>query len=109
MNKFEQYNLHLSEKQKNTVKVYLAKLKIFVTKYDLDEDLYNDIEEMVFEKLSNEKNLTDLKIAKMLQDVGEPEEIFSDSIGIVSDEPQPFYERLEASGWIRDNADALIL
>ncbi len=86
MSKFEQYHLQLTEKQKNTVHAYLAKLKRFVTKYELDEDLYNDIEEMVLEKLSNETDLTDLKIAKILQDVGEPEEIFSDSVGAISDE-----------------------
>lgn len=104
MNKFDQYKLSLTEKQKKMVNEYLLKIKNFVEKHEIDTDLYNDIEEMVFEKLSLEKEITDLRVVKILQEVGEPEIIFSDFVeSSSSDSSEPFYEKLQKTGWVRNN------
>lgn len=69
MEKFEQYNLDLSKKEQELVTKYLDKVNHFVKKHDIDNELYQDIEEMVFEKLSKEKKLDQLKIIKILKEV----------------------------------------
>ncbi|MDD2907545.1 MAG: PspC domain-containing protein [Candidatus Gracilibacteria bacterium] len=111
MNKFEKYKLKLSDKQKDLVNTYLKKIKKFVEKHSIENELYLDIEEMVFEKLSIEKKPTDLKIIRILKEVGEPEIIFSDYVsGLDSkEEKELFYEKLIQSSWIRDNENAIFL
>jgi len=69
MDKFEKYKLKLSDKQKDLVNTYLKKIKKFVEKHSIENELYLDIEEMVFEKLSIEKKPTDLKIIRILKEV----------------------------------------
>ena len=66
MDKFEQYKLNLDNKQKDLINDYLQKIKKFVNRNDIDQELYDDIEEMVFEKLSLVKDLDQLKIIKIL-------------------------------------------
>jgi hypothetical protein len=69
MNKFKHYKLNLSNKEQELVTKYLDKINHFVKKHDIDKELYEDIEEMVFEKLSKEKHLDQLKIIKILKEV----------------------------------------
>lgn len=114
MDKFKKYKLSLNEKQKDLVNNYLEKIRNFVDKHEIETELYNDIEEMVFEKLSNETEFTELKIVKILKEVGEPEVIFSDYIQEKSSENKEtqnilFFEKLEKSAWIRDNEGAIFL
>lgn len=114
MDKFEKYKLSLNEKQKDLVLDYLAKIKKFVDKHEIETELYNDIEEMVFEKLWNETEFNDLKIIKILKEVGEPEVIFSDYLQEKIDTEKEsksdlFFINLEKNGWIRDNHDAIFL
>jgi hypothetical protein len=47
----------------------LKKIKNFIEKNNIDKELFNDIEEMVFEKLSLEKDLDQLKIRRVLKEV----------------------------------------
>ncbi len=110
MDKFEQYNLNLSGKQKDLVNNYLTKIKKFVEKHEIEKELFEDIEEMVFEKISFEKEISDLRIIQILKEVWEPEVIFSDYIE--SDKKNDWeliYEKLENSWWIRDNENAIFL
>ncbi len=110
MNKFEQYGLSLSEKHRKVIEEYLSRIQKFISKHNLDHELYIDIEEMVFEKVSSEKKITDIKIVQILQEVWEPEEIFSDSIAKEGkNEKIPLYEKLEKSEWTRNNQDAVVL
>ncbi|MDR1944573.1 MAG: hypothetical protein LBQ59_00340 [Candidatus Peribacteria bacterium] len=69
MDKFTNYKLKITDKNKELVKAYLQKMKKFVEKYNIEKDLYNDIEDMVFEKLSNQKKLDQLSITKILKEV----------------------------------------
>jgi uncharacterized protein YpuA (DUF1002 family) len=69
MDKYTQYKLKITDKNKELVKTYLQKMKKFVEKYNIEKELYNDIEEMVFEKLSNQKKLDQLSITKILKEV----------------------------------------
>ncbi|MDR2640713.1 MAG: hypothetical protein LBC61_05400 [Candidatus Peribacteria bacterium] len=69
MDKFKQYKLKLTDKNKELVKTYLQKMQKIVEKYNIEKELYNDIEEMIFEKLSNQKNLDQLSITKILKEV----------------------------------------
>ncbi|MDR1988581.1 MAG: hypothetical protein LBQ24_07910 [Candidatus Peribacteria bacterium] len=69
MDKFGQYKLKLTDKNKELVRTYLQKMKKFVEKNNIELELYNDIEEMVFEKLSNQKKLDQLIITKILKEV----------------------------------------
>lgn len=128
-NKFSEYNLNLSWKNKDLVESYLQEMKEIVDKYDIEIDLYNDIESMVFEKLSNTKTLNQLSITKILKEVWEPKVIFSDYIEntpsnnktkekkkkeekkLESDKSinTPFYENMIKTWWQRDNEWAWIL
>jgi hypothetical protein len=69
MDKYTQYKLKITDKNKELVKTYLQKMKKFVEKYNIEKELYDDIEEMVFEKLSNQKKLDQLNITKILKEV----------------------------------------
>ena len=66
MDKFKEYNLNLNKKNKDLIKNYLKEIKDFIEKKSIDEELYNDIEERVFDKLKEEKNLNQLNIVNML-------------------------------------------
>ena len=41
----------------------------FVDKYSLEKELYNDLEEMIFDKLSNLKEINDLNVQKIIKEV----------------------------------------
>jgi hypothetical protein len=69
MDKFIQYKLEITDKEKKLVEDYLSKMKEIVDKYDIDKELYNDIEERLFEKLSALKNLNQLNITKILKEM----------------------------------------
>ncbi len=114
MEKFEQYNLDLSKKEQELVTKYLDKVNHFVKKHDIDNELYEDIEEMVFEKLSKEKKLDQLKIIKILKEVWEPEIIFSDYLdedekNNKKEDKELFFEKLLRNWWSRDNKNAWVL
>lgn len=110
MNKFEQYKLNLTQKQKDLVNNYLTKVRKFVEKYEIEKELYQDIEEMVFEKISFEKEISDFRIIQILKEVWEPEIIFSDYVESSDKiEWELIYEKLESSWWIRDNENAIFL
>lgn len=76
MSKFKEYKIDISDKNKKLIKDYLKKIKGFIDKNDLETDLYFDIEERVFEKLSNDWELNQLKIKQILNEIGEPDDIF---------------------------------
>lgn len=80
MNKFKQYKLEISDKHELLVNNYLHDIKEYISKNNLDIDLYDDIEERVFEKLSDHKKLTDLVIKQILNDIGKPQDIFEDEL-----------------------------
>lgn len=117
MEKFEQYKLNISEKDKILVINYLEKLKNFTKKHNIEAELYNDIEEMLFEKLQAEENLDQLKIIKIIKEVWEPEVIFSDYIDVnknsenikEKNDDKNFYEKMIDNWWIRDNENAIFL
>jgi hypothetical protein len=69
MDKFQEYKLNIQDKEKKLVLEYLEKIKNFIDKNSIEKELYNDIEEMVFEKLSQEKELDQLKVMKILKEV----------------------------------------
>ncbi|MDR0771805.1 MAG: hypothetical protein LBF15_01800 [Candidatus Peribacteria bacterium] len=69
MDKFKQYKLKITEKNKDLVNDYLQEIQNIVDKYDIDKELYDDIEERLFEKLSNAKTLDELSIKKILKEI----------------------------------------
>jgi phage shock protein PspC (stress-responsive transcriptional regulator) len=69
---------------------------------------------MVFEKLSKEKELDQLKIIKILKEVWEPEIIFSDYLdedgkNNKKEDKELFFEKLLRNWWSRDNKNAWVL
>lgn len=76
MNKFEEYKLDLSKKDKKMINDYLENIKKFIKENNQEEEMYYDIEERVFEKLSTYKKLNQLKIKQTLNEIWEPEDIF---------------------------------
>lgn len=117
MDKFEKFNLKISKKEKEIVLEYLEKVKKFTKENWIDEDLYNDIEEMVFEKLSLEKELNQLNVIRVAKEVWEPEVIFSDYFNEEEKSKKSkdknkkdlFYKKLIEENWVRDNSWAILL
>ncbi len=116
MNKFQEYNLTLTDKEKSLVEQYVARITEYTKKHSVDQDVLRDIEDMLFEKLAAEPNLNELKIRKILKTVGEPEVIFADytdesapKTAKNDDRNLPFYEDLRAEGWERSNDRAIVL
>ena len=128
-NKFIEYNLNITDKNKDFVILHLQRIKDFVEKYNIEKELYQDIEDMIFEKLSNEKELTQLNITKIFKEVWEPEIIFSEyidnnSIKISQEKTQTnssesssteknneklFFENMIDKWWDRDTKNAWFL
>ena len=69
MDKFKEYNLKLSDKEEKLVNNYLDEIKNFIKKHDIEDEIYSDIEERVFDKLKEEKDLDQVKIKKILKEV----------------------------------------
>lgn len=118
MDKFKEYKLNIWEKEKNLVNEYLEKIQNYISENNIDSELYHDIEEMVFEKLSLETEFDQLKIKKILKEVWEPEVIFSDYVESKKTQPKKekfrepqevFYEKLIEAEWERDNNWAIFL
>ena len=65
----QEYNLTLNQKEKNMVINYLNNIKNYIKAKNIDMDCYDDIEEMVFEKLSKSSELNQLKIKQILKEV----------------------------------------
>lgn len=76
MDKFDEYKVSTSDSNKALVNEYLNKVRDFINNNSLDSDLYFDIEERVFEKISSHKQLDQLKIKQALNDIWDPEDIF---------------------------------
>lgn len=115
MNKFEKYNLALSKKQEELILDYLDKIEKYVSENWIEKELYEDIEEMVFENILSDSDVTEFKIIKIIKEVWEPEIIFSDyknednSIPERKFESEMFYETLMKNNWFKDNDSALFL
>ncbi len=117
MDKFIEYDLKLLDKQKELVLNYMKRVKEYVETYSLDIELYNDIEEMFFEKLSSLKQINELNIRKIIKEIWEPEVIFADYITtskpnfkntkkIIND---LFFTKLQEKSFERDNENAIFL
>lgn len=76
MNKFEEYKIKISWDNKKIVSNYLENIKLYIENNSLDSDLYNDIEERVFEKMSGYKDISQLDVKQILNEIGEPKDIF---------------------------------
>lgn len=76
MSKFTEYNLDIAPKNEKLVNEYLKKTKAFIDDNSLEEDLYFDIEERVFEKLAEKEKLSELVIKQTLNEIGNPQDIF---------------------------------
>lgn len=118
MDKFKEYKLNIWEKEKKLIREYLEKIQNYIAENNIDTELYNDIEEMIFEKLSFETEFDQLKITKILKEVWEPEIIFSDYIEnkktssqkVQSSQLQDiFYDKLIENERERDNHWAIFL
>ena len=109
MEKFQEYNLTLNQKEKNMVINYLNNIKNYIKAKNIDMDCYNDIEEMVFEKLSKSSELNQLKIKQILKEVWEPSDIFGDIWVENTKQDQTFYEKMIFNGWFIQKENAMIL
>lgn len=118
MDKFIEYKLNIWEKEKKLITEYLENIRDYIAQHHIDGELYHDIEEMVFEKLTLETHLDQLKIKKILWEVWEPEVIFSDYVEnkksslkqeLPFEEKNTFYGKLIENWWERDNNWAIFL
>lgn len=109
MDNFE--SLKITERQQKIIKDYLDSLKKYVKKHHIEMEVYNDIEEMLYEKLSKAKYLDDLTIKKSIKEVWEPKDIFSDLSEDTEDvwKKEIFYKKLAKKWWVRDNSWAIFL
>lgn len=118
MNKFVEYNLNLSDKQKDLINDYLEEILDFVEYNLLDKELYYDIEEMVFEKISSLKQINELNLRKIIKEVWAPDIIFSEYMSSKKNKKNNkhknnnnkyFFIELIENWWVRDNKNAIFL
>jgi hypothetical protein len=69
MDKFKKYNISATPEQQKMVSDYLLEIKNYVEKNNLDIELYNDIEEIVFEKILALKQVNSLNLQKIIKEV----------------------------------------
>lgn len=117
MDKFQQYGITIEQKEKKLVLEYLENIKNYISHHKIDPELFHDIEEMVFEKLSISKTTDQLSVKKILKEVGNPEDIFID-ISVAHKEPKKektsekhayFYEQLSSLWWETKEENTLVL
>lgn len=104
MNIFTQYHLEMKPHQQKIVEDYLQTIKTYVEEQGLDNECYEDIENRVGEKLSALKQINDLNINKVIQEVGKPEQIFAKEektqTYISHKKTLPFFKNLQQNEWI---------
>lgn len=84
----------LSVSLQKIVDDYKNDLQKFIAENNLDAELSRDIEERIFEKIATLENPTRKDILKILAEIGTPEEIFAEEIGIQNKEkPKNFFEK----------------
>lgn len=122
----------MEEVSQRFLQKYLDRVTDFVRKNSLDEDLYQDILQRLADKLNfvqtNNWNITEKDCINIINQIWEPEDIFSDidsssSIKWVSEDykntnyssshnlgsEKRFYEEMIENWWARDLDNALIL
>lgn len=111
MDKFATYKLEIDEKNKTLVMQYLQSIKNHVENNWLDDECYDDIEEMFFEKLSSLKQINELNIKKIIKEVWEAEVIFWEwqQKTNTNQDNLNFYQKLKISDWEYQNEDAIVL
>ncbi len=117
MTAFNDYNLQITPAQEKIIQEYLDEVLSYITRYNLDKDLYTDIEERLFEKLQSQDAVTNLNLQKAIHEIGKAEEIFSDGDEkIMQDSPQRdnweseyFYNSLIKKWYVRTNKNAFVL
>jgi hypothetical protein len=62
-------SLNISPDARKIIEEYLEELNIFIKKHNLDKELYSDLEERLYEKLSEEKNITKIKVLKAIYEI----------------------------------------
>ena len=70
----------MNAKLQKIINDYKNNLQKFITENHLSTDILNDIDERIFEKISEISNPTHQDIANILAEIGTPEEIFADEI-----------------------------
>lgn len=72
-----------SETSKDFLESYIKRLKSYIEMHDISQNYLDDITERLVEKLSqlekNETTLKDADVIKIVNDIGEPEDIFPES------------------------------
>lgn len=117
MDKFKKYNISATPEQQKMVSDYLLEIKNYVEKNNLDIELYNDIEEIVFEKILALKQVNSLNLQKIIKEVWDIESIFGDSTQKTSQknrlsnskQDEYFYEKLWNNNWSIIPEQTLIL
>lgn len=70
----------LSKNLQKIIDDYKNDLRIFIEKHDLNHNILDDIDDRIWEKISEIKNPKTVDIMRILAEIGEPEEIFADEI-----------------------------
>ncbi|MEF2175015.1 MAG: PspC domain-containing protein [Candidatus Absconditabacteria bacterium] len=94
-------NFELTDSSLKLLSSYLKRLKNYTKEKSIDNDIYNDLESRLCEKLSAAKSangeISDSDVMKIINDLGEIDEIFTSDQEKSMDSPQtnPFLEKLK--------------
>ena len=77
--KFQWQEFKMENSAKNFLEKYISRIKKYAESHNISEDLVDDIQQSVLEKLLNEKwEITQKKIVKIVNSIWEPEDIFEE-------------------------------
>ena len=75
--KFQWQKFKMENSAKDFLEKYISRIKKYAKSYNIPDDLVDDIEQSVLEKLLNEKwDISQKKIVKIVNSIWEPEDIF---------------------------------
>ena len=75
--KFQWQKFNMENSAKDFLEKYISRIKKYAKSHNIPDDLVDDIEQSVLEKLLNEKwEITQKKIVKIVNSIWEPEDIF---------------------------------
>ncbi|MBW7954551.1 PspC domain-containing protein [Candidatus Gracilibacteria bacterium] len=89
---------------------YLQNLLDFIENNSQDREVYDDIKEIIYDKLSKIDTISKADIKNILKEIGSPKDIFDIEIDDKKNlSGLKFYEKFQKSGIYRDNENAIFL
>ena len=117
--KFQWQEFKMDDSTKEFLEKYISKIKKYAESHNISDDLVEDINQSILEKLFElEWEITQKKVVQIVNSIGEPEDFFeevpSEKLAITDDKDEKKssvkpYEKRQKTNWTRPRDKAILL